>query len=296
MSLLPQEHLDSVVLIKTDTGSIGTGFLIGVDTGQEPDENGNHQYVPFIVTNKHVISGAKTLSITLNTAAGCKTENVENKDWMSPADGTDIAVTSLNPAYLHNIQAVGTLIFEDHIVTSKESFIEDVKTGQEVFLLGFPLGLSGVEKTHPVARMGIVARNDEELLKKEVFWLDINNFPGNSGGPIFIKPSILHLNGKKPLMKAALIGLISAYVPFQKKLFDNSMNPPQAKMIIEENSGIAIAIPIYKAFELARARIAADIRKHKSITQVGEAVESIDAIPAQEFDKPIKCAQESVYG
>lgn len=297
MSLLPQERLDAVVFIRTDQGGLGTGFLIGVDIGDAPDAQGKRHYVPFAVTNKHVISGAKTSTITLNTAAGCKAETVENKDWIESPDGADLVVMPLNSDYLLKVEAVGALIFEDHTIASEESFIESIITGQEVFLLGFPLGLSGIEKTHPVARMGIVARNDKELLGKEGnFWLDINNFPGNSGGPIFIKPSILHLNGRQALMKADLIGLISAYIPYSKKLFDNTTNPPQPKMVIEENSGIAIAIPIYKAFILARAKIAADKRKRQKLVQVEEAVGNIEATSSSETKKPLECAQESVYG
>ncbi len=253
-----------MVYIKSDRGGFGTGFIIGIRMGT--NASGLGLYSPFLVTNRHVIKDTEILDLTLNTQSGCHTAKANTADWEVSTDGCDVAVLSLNGQYLNDIQSAENLIPEDQIIVSQENFLSDVKTGQEVFLLGFPLGITGIEKTYAIARMGIVARNDKELIKEGIFYLDIENFPGNSGGPVFVKPSVFHFEGEDPLNHSKLIGFVSAYKPSQTQLYDIRTNPPTPKMVIEENSGIALAIPAYKAVELAKKKIERDAMRHRSVS------------------------------
>ncbi len=41
-----------------------------------------------------------------------------------------------------------------------------IEAGDQVFVLGFPMGMSGVERKYVIARGGVIARIDEEILKE----------------------------------------------------------------------------------------------------------------------------------
>ena len=69
-----------------------------------------------------------------------------------------------------------------------ETDIADINTintlgimqGDEIFILGFPMGISGNIKKHVIARGGIIARLDEEIIKEQhSFLVDSTIFPGN---------------------------------------------------------------------------------------------------------------------
>lgn len=79
----------------------------------------------------------------------------------------------------------------------------------------------------------------EEIRTEKLFLLDIQNFPGNSGFPIFYRGEIYFVNGSKPVQKIALIGIVNSYIPYQESLINSQTN--QIVEIRTENSGIAIA-------------------------------------------------------
>lgn len=271
MSLLPDSFLKSTVFIKNGD-SAGTGFLIGVDSGSK-DEKGRTLYNLFLVTNRHVIDENKSTIVSIDTESGIKEASIlpVDKSWQFPEDeDLDIALTPINPDFLKLIKAEAVFIAEDSIISTKDEFLSRLYVGQEVYLLGFPLGLKGLSKNFPIARQGIIARNDEELLSLDQLYLDINNFPGNSGGPIFVKPSVVRLGDRKVFDQSMLIALVSAYLPYKKTLFDNTTTPPTPKMIIEENSGLAIAIPVYLALNLARDWLVKQTLKEKKDKEIAE--------------------------
>lgn len=256
MSLLPQHYLRSVVQLKSESGN-GTGFLIGVKTGEVNDKN-ESLYALFVVTNCHVVNEKRQISIRFDSESSPLDISIAggDKSWvMCARKGVDLALIQISPEHLAKVEVRYNAILEEDIYSERETFRNSIEVGHEVFLLGFPLGINGVNRNYPIARQGIVARCDEELLSDGQFLLDINNFPGNSGGPVFLKPSGMALEGKTPIRTSYLIGLICAYLPYSKQLFDVTTSPPSAKMIMEENSGLAIAIPIHEAVSLARARI-----------------------------------------
>jgi len=262
MSLLPQQYLKAVVHIKTESGK-GTGFLIGIKNGLK-NEKGEDFHELFIVTNCHVVNAKRQITIRFDSNKGPEEISLSggDKDWiMCAKKDVDLAVIHVNHLYLSGMNIDYTAIFEEDMFTDKSTFQELIEVGHEVFLLGFPLGISGISKNHPIARQGIVARCDDELLFDSKFLLDINNFPGNSGGPIFVKPSLISLEGKNPIKKSFLIGLICSYLPYSKQLFDHTTDPPSPKMVMEENSGLAVAIPIFEAVEIAKARIISEQKK-----------------------------------
>jgi hypothetical protein len=67
--------------------------------------------------------------------------------------------------------------------------------GDGVFVLGFPMGLTGEQRNYVIVREGIIARLTEMTDKaSSKFMIDSFVFPGNSGGPVVLKPDITSEN------------------------------------------------------------------------------------------------------
>jgi Trypsin-like peptidase domain len=259
MSLLPRGYLDTTVAIETmqAAGSpsrfrtIGTGFFIGLDYGDR-SAGGVENYRLFLVTNRHVIAGHDDLLIRINTKSGAaqrvrlSLKDNEGRSWaVHPDRRVDIAVVLINARAL--LQAGLDL---SYFRPSEVAYVATMKTldigpGQDLFVLGFPMGMSGVERNYVIARSGIVARLDDEILSESrTFLIDASVFPGNSGGPVIVKPSSESLAGGRPIDQAYLIGTVRSYLPYEEVAYSLQTDPPTPRMVFTENSGLADVIPM----------------------------------------------------
>ncbi len=144
-----QENVvDSVYMIRTTTGSTGSGFLL---------ENG------YIVTNRHVINGCPVGGITAISSLG----NMMGFSDMTVGTKRDLAV----------LEPVEEL--EDGLSLTDS---DDLKVGSRVETWGFPLGHSGPS---PLLSVGYLAGFDQSQngVKQLVVNGAFNN--GNSGGALF---------------------------------------------------------------------------------------------------------------
>ena len=116
--------------------------------------------------------------------------------------------------------------------------------GNDVFILGFPMGISGTEqRNYVIARRGSIARiNDVLDTGGMVFLIDALVFPGNSGGPVVSVPNFNAIQGTKPQDHAYLIGMVRGYLPYRETLVSEQTG--EARVISEENSGLAEVIPM----------------------------------------------------
>ena len=73
-----------------------------------------------------------------------------------------------------------------------------MSAGDGVFVLGFPMNLAGVQRNHVIARQGVIARVSEMLDgASQTFMIDSFVFPGNSGGPVVLKPDVAAIGETK---------------------------------------------------------------------------------------------------
>ena len=118
----------------------------------------------------------------------------------------------------------------------------EVSEGDGVFVLGFPLGEAGKERNYAVVRQGIVARVQDWLKgNAQTFLIDASIFPGNSGGPVLLKPEIVSIQGTKRNDRCGLIGMVSSYLTYKEIAISQQTERP--RMIFEENSGLAVVVP-----------------------------------------------------
>jgi Trypsin-like peptidase domain len=127
-----------------------------------------------------------------------------------------------------------------------------VAAGDSIFVLGFPMNLAGVQRNYTIVRQGVIARISEMLAKEsKSFMADAFVFPGNSGGPVVLKPEVFSIRGTKSQPKAALIGMVTSYHPYSDVAISPQTN--RARVLFEENSGLADVLPIDYVEETIRA-------------------------------------------
>ena len=260
MALIPPMYLNSVVALggPSDDGQIlynATGFLYGRPTGQI-GHDGRAFYWLFLVTNRHVFAGASergtTLQARFNRPTGANPlvitlqlqETVGLNSWvMHPDPDVDVAVLQLNASAL-NADGVEYFFFEadNHTLAHTQVRESGISEGDGIFVLGFPLGLTGDERNYVVVRQGIMARVQDWLNgNARTFLIDASIFPGNSGGPVLLKPEIASVTGTKSNDRCGLVGMVSSYLPYREVAVSAQTKRP--RMIFEENSGLGIVVP-----------------------------------------------------
>ena len=141
----------SVVVVKTNTGN-GAGFVAFA-----PD---------LIVTNHHVVSGARSFQAIFMDGKRTVTHNV-----------TVVAIDSDNDLALLKLSQPSTAKVLEFADSSA------VRSGSEVFAIGNP-GMGGTILSQTVSN-GIISNTDRVLGKRKFFQTNTAINPGNSGGPLF---------------------------------------------------------------------------------------------------------------
>lgn len=264
--LLPPHYLNAVVSIEKKTGedssdSIATGFLVAFCAGEKSAE-GKDLYGYFLVTNRHVLEGKNQVILKFNvTGKGTKKyllELVDEKDkkiWLTHQnERVDIAIIPISPGYLE-AQGIECYFFPEQDMAFKQQIKElGIFQGDEIFVLGFPMGITGMERNYVIVRSGIIARLDDEILNNNFSYLiDSKIFPGNSGGPVVFKPSIGSLEGTPPVNKAYLIGVVSSYITYQERAISEQTG--KLRVVFTENSGLAEVVPMDFARDVAHTYI-----------------------------------------
>ena len=258
MSLIHPFFFDTVVALGVPgpDGTVkftATGFLIGHPVGN--NNRGKQEYWVFLVTNRHVVANKTQFMIRLNAPMGASPETYPLPVGRSPEAGhwTFHPDPSVDVAVLV-IDAIGgplkeislSFVQEDVHATSLEELKQsEFSEGNEVFVLGFPLGLAGQERNYVIVRQGMVARiRDWYVGDANIFLIDSSIFPGNSGGPVIAKPVLWSSNNRPRFTQPKLIGMVSAYLPYTDIAWSLQSEPPRMKMVAEENSGLAEVVPI----------------------------------------------------
>jgi serine protease Do len=146
-------YAPAVVLVKTAAG-LGSGFFI------------NKQ--GYLITNFHVISGEKRISVTQFLQEGQVLRRVVHNE-------VEIVAT----APFHDLAVLRLKEFDTEITPVVFSPEERLSIGETVFAIGNPLGL---ERTVTEGVLSQTHRNFGGILYLQV---DAPVNPGNSGGPLF---------------------------------------------------------------------------------------------------------------
>ena len=253
----------------------GTGFLYGYLVKGDTDPT-KRIYAVFLITNRHVIEEHVASQTTLKLQQqqqpqllpGCppapdadessigvrlnplqssmegKQFSLPIKDWFfHPDRNIDIAAVRLNATFLKNQGLLGLCFANDIYVANKEKLKSiGASAGDGVFVLGFPMNLAGAQRNYVVVRQGCIARVNEMLDgAAQTYLLDAFIFPGNSGGPVVLRPEITSIQGTSPQATSYLIGIVRGYQPYTD--FAISPQTKHVRIAFEENSGLAEVLP-----------------------------------------------------
>lgn len=256
MPLIVPKYLDCVVAIGVDNPTnvgtkswIGTGFLVGYhDNTMAADK-----YNVYIVSNKHVFEGNRVVYLKFNPQGGQPAKDYKldlvdaagNKLYKQhPNPNVDVAVELINAPLL---QRDGIIV--SFFVLGQDSYtIADLKKigtteGDGVFVLGYPMGFIGTTRQYVILRSGAIARIHDMLEgHSSDYIVDAFVFPGNSGGPVIIKPEITSIQGTRYNTSSRLIGLVKSYIPYRDVAISPQTN--RARVVFEENTGLTNVEPV----------------------------------------------------
>lgn len=253
--------------------TIATGFLVGFKTSTV-SADGKPEYQLFLISNKHVfkdiveelyflrVSKENPKKVLYELKSDKKqvffrfnkkekgSQNFplslvdENGEliWLGNPNA-DVGIIPVDPEFLKQNGVFFNWFRDDDMAFRENKEGLGISVGDEVSILGFPMGISGEEKNYVVARFGIIARWDDEIVNKTgSFLIDAKIFPGNSGSPVVIRPTDFGIGRSKTPIASYLIGMVAGYLPYQ----DIAISPQtkETRIMFEENSGLAQIIPM----------------------------------------------------
>lgn len=201
------------VLIENEEGSVGTGFLVGRQLDKTTDK-------VFLVTNKHVLhpdsqgrtqAHAVRLHLNARTAAGeiaawnivhpLRYDDGRSNYKEHPDRDVDVLAIDITNALVANPQLERKYLDYSLFLTEKVKIELNIGAGDEILVLGYPLGLRHRKNNFPLVRAGIIATRLGEELEDEArdglgtrkrvlrgFLYDGASIPGSSGSPVFFRP------------------------------------------------------------------------------------------------------------
>lgn len=229
---LPSDWARCVVLLEEESTAdgkkcfepVGTAFLL------------RHRGVTFLVTARHVITRSHTIArVNLRSARSDRSHTVRTRlDAVQKATGSgwffhptkkaDVAVL----VYPVDARRADVRPIDTDLLRECRVFAD----GDDIRFLGFPLGITEKGHVHPVVRGGLVAQKRHD----DTFLIDALVFPGNSGGPVFLKE--YELGGARVIGGPCVIGLISEFISYVDTAVSTTSHRPRVQF--EENAGLAV--------------------------------------------------------
>jgi len=251
MAHIPPSFIDSVAAIgeRHPDGSvswIGSAFFYGLFANKIDDET--NEYRVFCVTNRHVVDALTTPVLRLNPVGAAPAGEFPMGDmngWVRhPDPDIDVAVTGI---MFNRLQESGVRISyfqsDNHALTLADFTEMGLSEGDDVFLLGFPMGLVGGPRNAVIVRQGIVARMIDCIDGvSNSFLVDGYVFPGNSGGPVINRATAASVANTKSVNSTNLVGIVASYVEYTEVAV--SQQTQQPRVVFSQNSGLTNVFPV----------------------------------------------------
>lgn len=200
--------------------SSGTGFYYSYDVG--PD-----LHIPLVFTNKHVIAGA--VSGTLSFPGGDENgpllgepiqvhlADFESRWITHPDPNVDLAAFPLSPVFEqlkaeYKRPTVLCLVPITSSLTAKDSDLEELSGIEELAFVGYPNGIWDSKSGLPIIRRGVSASPPEiDFEGRPQFLIDASVFGGSSGSPVFTYSSgVNYKNGQLKTQHIKFVGVVTA--------------------------------------------------------------------------------------
>jgi hypothetical protein len=266
---LSEQLAHSTVRIECESANgevgTGTGFFF-----RFAEKEGIH--VPAIVTNKHVIAGAKKgqFIMTLTDEHGEPIEqshhaflfdNFERMWIPHPESDIDLCAMPIAPLLEASNREKKRLFYislDKSLIPSKAEY-EDMVLIEDITMVGYPNGIWDSVNNMPVFRRGITATHPNlDWNGKPEFLIDAACFPGSSGSPVFLYNQVGYATKSRGMVigpgRIKLLGILYAgpqhTVTGEIKIVTiPTQNVPLAISLIPNNLGMVIKASKLEGFE-----------------------------------------------
>jgi len=255
MRVIPEDNLAYPCLIKLDSGSSGSGFLLRAD---------NQVY---FVTAKHVLFDQADVIQGISAEITCPTRDIDDDTttvftvnllkssviYSKNADVAAIFLYTVNLADKTRVElcdgvdakSLGKTGLVSVDARNSTKLLKDVLISNDIIIYGYPssLGIQGspqFDYERPLLRKGIVAG---VYKKQQTIIIDSAVYYGNSGGPVVE----IEMQGNSLIHK--VIGVVSEFVPFVEQWVNTKNNLVNTEL---SNSGYSVVVPMDRVFELIR--------------------------------------------
>jgi len=188
--------MKSVVRIEATLkdGGIATGSGFAYRFAEK--EGGLH--VPAIVTNKHVIDGAVSVSLPISVANSngeatgdfeAITYPINSNVIYHPDPEVDLCAILAAPIhqYFQQKKLQPALVHLNKEISANDATFSELLPLEEVTMIGYPNGIWDSTNNGSIARRGIIATIPEnDYFGKKQFVVDMACFPGSSGSPVYL--------------------------------------------------------------------------------------------------------------
>jgi hypothetical protein len=216
----------------------GTGFLVRI------------QDIYYLITAKHIIIDQDSgklkdgeMCVFLNSKKNNinfrKIQEIKNNfkvDWTFHSDpNVDIAIIPwpLDP------------VNDDVKVVPEELFTRSDRIFElyDIFFLSFQPGMEITTKISTFFKTGTVSTINDD----KTFYINAPAFPGNSGSPVFLKPSPLRFDETNVSiggnnLDGTFIGIVGNYIAYQEIAV--SLQTKRPRIVFEENTGLSKVWPV----------------------------------------------------
>lgn len=259
-----------------DYTAIGTGFWVGV-----PHSGDTNRLAPYFVTAKHVLWNGTNVQLDgifmrHNTAEGDSPyipfteESLRSRVLVHPDSSVDLVAIAARPSSTN--LALRMMKLKD-LTTREEYRSLGIEEGDDVFFVGLFTGFYGSKRNYPVFRFGRVAMVTDEKIPwqgtpSDLYLMEAQTFPGNSGSPVFFDIGPLR-NGRFKLGSSTvkLAGVMTGYFGLTEKseIF-------QAKVYSRhsQNVGISAVTPAHYLHELLSSEAAKRLYSGASGSPTGD--------------------------
>jgi len=173
----------------------GTGYFF-----RFREDKDNRSHIPVVITNKHVITGARKGKLIF-TKANERNEPIDREhfsvfienfeDWWKKHPDPEVDLCSMPIApFLKEAEKRNEELFYiplDKSLLPTEEQLEELSALEDVVMVGYPNGIWDQVNNKPVLRKGVTATHPNlDYNGKKEFLIDIACFPGSSGSPVFI--------------------------------------------------------------------------------------------------------------
>lgn len=194
---ITEQLLNGVIRIEAFTKnntSTGTGFFF--DFYQDAERK---IPIPVIITNKHVVNGYENIKLFFKKAKNNEPDysppfviSIKNDSTtviQHPEKNIDLVAIPI-AGIINELEKRGIGIYyvatEESRIPSDSAQREDLKSIEDIWMIGYPNGLWDFQNNMPIVRKGITATTPYlDYNGKKEFLIDVAAFGGSSGSPVF---------------------------------------------------------------------------------------------------------------